>query len=59
MINRDRQIEMMRDYDKRLDKRFEKLLRVPVIRDTISRAHTKQDRKKAFVVRSVRAVKPA
>lgn len=53
-INRDRQIELATDFENRVQKHVDKLLRVPVIRETISRPHPKQGERKAFVVRSVK-----
>lgn len=56
-INRDRQIELANGYEDRVKKHVDKLLRVPVIRETISRSNPKQGERKAFVSKSVRAVR--
>ncbi len=58
-VNRDRQIELATGFEDRVQKHVEKLLRVPVIRENISRPHPKQGERKTFVVRSVRAVRCA
>lgn len=41
-LSRARQIELATGYEKRVEKHAEKLLRVPVIRESISRANPKQ-----------------
>lgn len=56
-ISRDRQVELAKDYEKRVEQHVEKLLRVPLIRETISRSDPKQGERNTFVTQSVRAIR--
>jgi hypothetical protein len=56
-LSRERQIELASDYQQRIVKHAEKLLRVSTIRESISRAHPKQGERANYVSKSVRGAK--
>lgn len=52
MMKRDRQIQLMKDSEERASKRVTKLLRVPIIRESISRDNPKRAERPDFVEES-------